>query len=155
MVLVGCTVDGGAWQWTVVVVVWAGGGLVVVGGGPVVVGAGVTGAALGWPCGPGRPCAPGGPGGPVPVIAVVTDGVVVGAGPPDDGGGWVTVGSVVDVTGGRVAVAITVEATALAASRPAPTHHNRAVDRAWRARTKPIRRLTLMTPAGRGPAARP
>ena len=58
MVLVGCTVDGGAWQWTVVVVVWAGGGLVVVGGGPVVVGAGVTGAALGRPGDPGRPCGP-------------------------------------------------------------------------------------------------
>ncbi len=123
------------------VVAWAGGGLVVVGGNPVVVGAGMTSAALGWPGGPGGPCRPW----PLEVV-----GPVVGLGPGRggvDGGEVLTAGSVVEGAGGRVAVAITVEAAALAISRPAPTHHSRAVDRACRARTMPIRRLALMRTA--------
>ena len=127
----------------------------VVGGTPGRVVGGATATILVEPGGPTGPCRPWMPVGPGPLKVV---GPVVGLGPGRggvDGGEVLTAGSVVEGAGGRVAVAITVEATALATSRPAPTHHSRAVDRACRARTIPIRRLALIVPGGPAPAAPP
>ena len=119
----------------------------VVGGTPGRVVGGATATILVEPGGPTGPCGPWMLVGPGPLEVV---GPVVGLGPGRggvDGGEVLTAGSVVEGAGGRVAVAITVEAAALAISRPAPTHHSRAVDRACRARTMPIRRLALMRTA--------
>ncbi len=87
---------------------------------------------------------PGGPGrlelvGPLVEPGPVLPGVV---------GGWMlTGGSVVGLGSSRWAVVIAVDTANDPASSVAPTHHSRAVDRACRARTIPIRRLALIPAA--------
>jgi len=111
-----------------------------------VVGGGIATMLPAGPAGPAGPCAPGGPGaggalGPVELGSVDDGGRLVV-------GGWVvTGGSVVGPGSSRLAVVMIVAAANDPASRAAPTHHSRAVCRACRARTIPIRRLTLMRTA--------
>ena len=126
-------------------------GCIVVVAGPddgapaTVVGGGIATMLPAGPAGPAGPCAPGGPGaGGAP--GPVEPGSVDDARPVVDG--WVmTGGRVVGPGSSRLAVVMIVDTANEPASSAAPTHHSRAVCRACRARTMPIRRLTLM--AGR------